>query len=108
MAVTQDELDKSLKMLKDYEQTGVIPDNDPEKLWRAKKVKDAIIHPDTGDKIPLPLRGSSFVPMNVLIAAGMLSPGASVRSFWPRIPVQIHQYTVLLLFISEIGSDNEY
>jgi sideroflexin-5 len=80
MFVSEDELNNSVKMLKDYEQTGIIPNNDPETLWRAKKVTGAIIHPDTHEKIPLPLRGSTFVPMNVLIAAGMLTPGASVRN----------------------------
>eukprot|EP01122_Echinamoeba_exundans_P013161 TRINITY_DN5701_c0_g1_i1.p1 TRINITY_DN5701_c0_g1~~TRINITY_DN5701_c0_g1_i1.p1 ORF type:complete len:357 (-),score=77.77 TRINITY_DN5701_c0_g1_i1:111-1115(-) len=84
MFVSEEELNNSVKMLKDYEQTGVIPNNDPETLWRAKKVTGAIIHPDTHEKIPLPLRGSTFVPMNVLIAAGMLTPGASIwtQVFW--------------------------
>lgn len=94
MFVSENELNQSVKMLKDYAETGVIPNNDPEALWRAKKVTDAIIHPDSKEKIPLPLRGSTFVPMNVLIAAGMLTPGASVRisgdscflaTFWLRI-----------------------
>jgi hypothetical protein len=117
MFVTQAELDSSIKMLKNYEETGVIPNNDPETLWRAKQgnvlfvtitqqfdylkltrcywgynllgveykyiVKDASLHPDTGEKIPLLLRASSFVPINVTIAAGMLLPGAGVRKNKP-------------------------
>jgi hypothetical protein len=37
MFVSKTELDSSVKMLKDYKEQGIIPDNDPEKLWRAKK-----------------------------------------------------------------------
>ena len=38
-------------------------------------------HPDTGEKIVLPFRMSSFVPTNVLIVAGMLVPNPSVSLF---------------------------
>lgn len=84
MFVKDEELKAALTTVAEYEQTGRVPQNDPAQLWHAKKIKDAIIHPDTHEKIPLPLRGSAFVPMNVLIAAGMLMPGASIATqvFW--------------------------
>lgn len=40
---------------------------------------NAVIHPATGEKIPAAFRMSAFVPANVLIAAGLLLPGAGVR-----------------------------
>jgi tricarboxylate carrier len=53
-------------------------------LWHAKKVVDSVVHPDTGEKIFLPLRMSAFVPVGVIFVLGMLRPQASLRSaiFW--------------------------
>ena len=36
------------------------------------QVRDGIVHPDTKEKVPLPFRFSMFVPLNVIICAGML------------------------------------
>ncbi|KAJ3121807.1 hypothetical protein HK098_003348 [Nowakowskiella sp. JEL0407] len=57
---------------------------DEEKLWKAKRLLDSTIHPDTGEKIFLPFRMAGFVPTNVLIVAGMLMPNPSTASiiFW--------------------------
>ena len=44
---------------------------------------DAIIHPQTNEKIPLPFRMSCFVPMNLPIACGMLlSKSVGAGLFW--------------------------
>jgi len=53
-------------------------------LWQAKKVQDALLHPDTGEKILLPLRMSAFVPVGIIFVLGMLRPNPSLRSaiFW--------------------------
>jgi hypothetical protein len=48
-------------------------------LFSPFKVCDAAIHPDTGEKIFLPFRLSAFVPLNVLICAGLVMPNPSVR-----------------------------
>ena len=48
-------------------------------LWRAKKVVDATLHPDTGEPVFLPLRMSCFVLSNLVVTAGMLTPGLGVR-----------------------------
>ena len=44
----------------------------------------AIIHPDTGEKIPMPFRMSGFVPFGSPIVVGMIMPTNSllVTSFW--------------------------
>ncbi|KAJ3181552.1 hypothetical protein HDU85_003494 [Gaertneriomyces sp. JEL0708] len=56
----------------------------PEALWKAKTLIDSTYHPDTGEKVILPFRMSSFVPTNVLIVAGMLVPNPSIGTilFW--------------------------
>ena len=48
-------------------------------LWRAKAKVSAILHPDTGERIPLLFRMSMFMPVNLPITAGMLlsGPGAA-------------------------------
>merc|ERR1711974_399662 len=53
-------------------------------LWRAHKVKNAIVHPDTGEKIMMPFRMSGFVPFGVPIILGMLYPWSSALMplFW--------------------------
>ncbi|KAF2241209.1 sideroflexin-5 [Trematosphaeria pertusa] len=54
--------------------TGKIRDMTPE-LWRAKKIIDSTIHPDTGQPVFLPFRMSCFVLSNLVVTAGMLTPG---------------------------------
>ena len=41
-------------------------------MWNAKKIKDAIIHPVTGEQMFLPGRMSAFVPVNTVPTAMML------------------------------------
>jgi len=70
-----------------YKKTKTLPQGGADVLWAAKKVLDTTIHPDTGEKIPLPFRVSAFVPMNTLITFGMLLPGAGLANqvFWQWI-----------------------
>ena len=52
-------------------------------LWEAKRIKDAIVHPVTGEKMFLPGRMSAFVPVNTIPTVGMLlatTPAQTV--FW--------------------------
>lgn len=70
-------------------------------LWQAKKIVDSTLHPgivlfatmsfsapfdrlhalpDTGEPVLLPFRMSCFVLSNLVVTAGMLSPGQSTRS----------------------------
>jgi len=52
-----------------------------------QKIKDAAIHSDTGEKIFPLFRLSGFVPVNVVICAGMLAPNPTLFSviFWQWI-----------------------
>uniref|UniRef100_A0A1I8HZJ3 SET domain-containing protein n=1 Tax=Macrostomum lignano TaxID=282301 RepID=A0A1I8HZJ3_9PLAT len=53
-------------------------------LWEAQKVKDAILHPDTGKKIYRPFRMSGFVPYGTPIVVGLLLPHSRLwhTVFW--------------------------
>lgn len=66
----------------DYK-NGVIPAMTPQ-LWRAKKILDLAIHPDTGETVFLPFRMSSCVLSNLVVTAGMLTPGLGTAGtlFW--------------------------
>lgn len=60
-------------------------DEVPERqLWAAKQLRDAALHPQTGEKIPLVARMSAFMPMNILICYGLMLPNPSipVTLFW--------------------------
>ncbi|EAQ91455.1 hypothetical protein CHGG_03390 [Chaetomium globosum CBS 148.51] len=48
-------------------------------LWRAKKIVDSTLHPDTGEAVFLPFRMSCFVLSNLVVTAGMLTPGLGNR-----------------------------
>ncbi|KAK1579422.1 sideroflexin-5 [Colletotrichum navitas] len=66
-------LEQAKALLTDYKE-GRIPSMTPE-LWKAKKVVDSTLHPDTGEPVLLPFRMSAFVLSNLIVTAGMLQPG---------------------------------
>ena len=56
-----------------------------DKYRTALKVRNAIIHPDTGQPVLLPLRVSMIVPMNLVLDTGMLvakSTSSTIFSQW--------------------------
>ncbi len=55
-------------------------------LWSAKKIVDSTLHPDTGEPVFLPFRMSCFVLSNLVVTAGMLTPGLGVRRALPPPP----------------------
>ncbi|KAK4188667.1 putative mitochondrial transport protein [Podospora australis] len=57
---------------------GQIQSMTPE-LWKAKKIVDSTLHPDTGEPVFLPFRMSCFVLSNLVVTAGMLTPGLGNR-----------------------------
>ena len=77
---SESELKKSIDLLNLYKQ-GNVPANVTNKdLWDAQKIKQAIIHPDTGEKIPMPFRMSGFVPFGTPIVVGLLLPNQTLLS----------------------------
>ena len=74
---TSKSLQDSIQLLSSYKH-GVLKEMTPE-LWRAKKIADATLHPDTGTPVFLPLRMSAFIFTNLIVTAGMLQPNLSTR-----------------------------
>ncbi|TKR57390.1 hypothetical protein L596_030866 [Steinernema carpocapsae] len=50
-------------------------------LWHAQKIKQAILHPDTQEKVLPPFRMSGFVPFGWITVYGMLLPNPN----WPTL-----------------------
>ncbi|KAL8895061.1 MAG: hypothetical protein Q9192_003873 [Flavoplaca navasiana] len=65
---------ESAKILVSSYKQGHVQSMTPE-LWKAKKVVDSTLHPDTGQPVFLPFRMSCFVISNLIVTAGMLTPG---------------------------------
>lgn len=77
--VSDKKLKESLELLEDYKRGNVELDSDTtRRLWEAQKIKQSMIHPDTGQKIFMPFRMSSYVPINSIIATGLLIRNPSV------------------------------
>ncbi|KAI4198900.1 MAG: hypothetical protein LQ350_004965 [Teloschistes chrysophthalmus] len=66
-------LESAKSLVSSYKQ-GHVQSMTPE-LWRAKKTVDSTLHPDTGQPVFLPFRMSCFVISNLVVTAGMLTPG---------------------------------
>ncbi|KAI4122614.1 MAG: hypothetical protein LQ338_005708 [Usnochroma carphineum] len=66
-------LEHAKSLVSAYKQ-GHVQSMTPE-LWRAKKIVDSTLHPDTGQPVFLPFRMSCFVISNLIVTAGMLTPG---------------------------------
>ncbi|EPE27619.1 hypothetical protein GLAREA_04410 [Glarea lozoyensis ATCC 20868] len=66
-------LEHAKNLIAGYKQGRVAEMND--ELWKAKKIVDSTLHPDTGLPVFLPFRMSSFVLSNLVVTAGMLTPG---------------------------------
>lgn len=79
---TSKDIEESKRLIWDY-RNGVIPEMTP-RLWRAKKILDSSVHPDTGETVFLPFRMSCCVLSNLVVTAGMLTPGLGNfgTAFW--------------------------
>lgn len=79
---TSKDIQESKRLIWDYK-NGVIPEMTP-KLWRAKQILDSSVHPDTGETVFLPFRMSCCVLSNLVVTAGMLTPGLGNMgtAFW--------------------------
>ncbi|CAD6592836.1 MAG: hypothetical protein ASARMPREDX12_006521 [Alectoria sarmentosa] len=75
--VSSSGLEHAKKLVSSYKQ-GQEKSMTPE-IWRAKKIVDSTLHPDTGQSVFLPFRMSCFVISNLIVTAGMLTPGLQVQ-----------------------------
>ncbi|XP_030842111.1 sideroflexin-5 [Strongylocentrotus purpuratus] len=85
--VSQEKINWAVELLDAY-QKGSLPDGVTNKqLWEAQKIKQAIVHPDTGEKVFMPFRMSGFVPFGSPIVVGLLLPNQTIVSsvFWQWI-----------------------
>ena len=81
LLVGDQQLQHAQSLIRQFRETGILPSGASDaQLWQAKKVQDALIHPDTGETIFLPLRMSAFVPVGIIFVLGMLRPNPSLRS----------------------------
>uniref|UniRef100_T1JJ32 Sidoreflexin n=1 Tax=Strigamia maritima TaxID=126957 RepID=T1JJ32_STRMM len=82
--ISQAELEYSIQLLDDFRDGKLSSDVKNEELWRAQKIKQAIIHPDTGEKIFMPFRMSGYVPFGTPITTGLLIPNPTMFQtiFW--------------------------
>jgi sideroflexin-5 len=69
-------LEQAKKVVTSYKQ-GKTQQLTPE-VWRAKRIVDSTLHPDTGQPVFLPFRMSCFALSNLVVTAGMLTPGLGV------------------------------
>lgn len=64
-------------------QAGTLDKNMNISLWRARKIKESAVHPDTGEIIPRPFRMSGYVPYGSPISVGMIvSQSTPALLFW--------------------------
>ncbi|XP_032403154.1 sideroflexin-5a isoform X3 [Xiphophorus hellerii] len=80
----QKRLQDCIKLLDGFKQGTLPPGVTDAELWEAQKIKQAIIHPDTGEKILMPFRMSGFVPFGTPVVVGLLLPNQTTAStiFW--------------------------
>nr|XP_046262521.1 sideroflexin-5b isoform X1 [Scatophagus argus] len=88
--VSEKKLKACIKLLDDYKHGTLPPGVSDLQLWEAQKIKQAIIHPDTGEKIFMPFRMSGttsdedlcqgYVPFGTPIVIGLLLPNQTVVS----------------------------
>jgi len=86
LLTTDTQLQSSLQLIEKYKtnpQDPSLKGVSEEELWSAKKQSDAIIHPDSKEKVFILGRMSAFVPCNLLLTYGMLTAStAGTNIFW--------------------------
>ena len=102
--VGKDELRRSLSMLEEFKKTKQLPSGACDAdMWRARKIKESTVHPDTGETIFAPFRMSGFVPFGSITVIGMLLPNQTPLStvFWQWANQRYrHRCTLCLLFVA--------
>ncbi|XP_060938489.1 sideroflexin-5a isoform X1 [Limanda limanda] len=85
--VTERRLQECVALLDRFKQGTLPPGVTDAQLWKAQKVKQAIIHPDTGEKILMPFRMSGYIPFGTPVVVGLLLPNQTLAStiFWQSL-----------------------
>ncbi|CAH2299362.1 sideroflexin-5 isoform X1 [Pelobates cultripes] len=86
--VSESRLQEAIQLLEDYKHGTLPPGVTNKELWGAQKIKQAIIHPDTNEKIFMPFRMSGYIPFGTPIVVGLLLPNQTLGStvFWQPSP----------------------
>lgn len=101
--VTDANVDAAVELLKAFEE-GNKTDVPLKQLEKARKIKDAAVHPDTGEKIFLPLRLSFVIPCNLILDTLMLS----ARGFTQNVGAQwLNQTYNCLHYYANRNASNE-
>ncbi|XP_030575088.1 sideroflexin-5a isoform X2 [Archocentrus centrarchus] len=84
LLVTEKRLQECVELLECFKRGNLPPGVTDAQLWQAQKIKQAVIHPDTGEKILMPFRMSGFVPFGTPVVVGLLLPNQTLVStvFW--------------------------
>ena len=75
LLTTDAELKSAKGLLQQFRDGTLPPGTTDAQLWEARKLKEAVVHPDTGEQIFPLFRFSAFAPMNILIVPTMMMPG---------------------------------
>ncbi|XP_065883360.1 sideroflexin-5-like [Dysidea avara] len=84
---TKKQLQEAIELLDKVKKNESLPGVTNSQLWEAQKIKQAIIHPDTNEKIFMPCRMSGFVPFGSVTVIGLLLPNQTLAQmvFWQWI-----------------------
>mmetsp|Transcript_18171 Transcript_18171/g.35698 ORF Transcript_18171/g.35698 Transcript_18171/m.35698 type:complete len:326 (-) Transcript_18171:208-1185(-) len=83
LLVSENELTSAQKLLSEFADGKRSNGVSDEQLWQAKKVRDGLVNPGTGEVINPALRMSAFVPCNIALVSGMLNAStAGSILFW--------------------------
>lgn len=81
LLTTKEDMQKAEKLLQLYDKGEVPAGTTDEDLWKARRVLEAALHPDTREPIFPPFRFSAFVPVNMFIVTATVTP--AVMSSFP-------------------------
>ena len=105
LLVTDTELQAKVDLLERHAR-GAAPEASDAELWDAKRLKDAVIHPTTGEKMFLPGRMSAFVPVNTVPTVGMLVAATPAQIiFWQWLNQSVN---VMCNYVNRSGASVEW
>lgn len=82
--VTEHRLKAAVQLLEDFKYDSLPSGVSNQQLWEAQKIKQAVLHPDTNEKILMPFRMSGYIPFGTPIVIGLLLPQQTLATtvFW--------------------------